>query len=134
MSAYTSNGVVSTLLQGTSIPLPTFVASDSAFSRSGDHTRFTVLQSGWYYLSYSIRSTSAAPASSRIVVNDVEKTELSNDNLGLSQSRWQAAGLIHLQAGDVVSLQLYDYMGSVQLDGGQGASLSLIRIALDSTI
>lgn len=90
--------------------------------------RFTIDSSGYYYLSYSIRSNQTRAANSRILVNQLEIPEFSNLNQS-SQSRWQASGLIRLNAGDVVSLQLFGSIaGSVDLDGGQGASLTLIRV------
>ncbi|WP_437349825.1 BclA C-terminal domain-containing protein [Paenibacillus humicus] len=125
-AANTSGSVVAVLLGGTAIPLPS-VEYNSSFTMNAGNTEVTVNESGTYYVSYSIQTTSVSLVSSNLLVNGTGVNSLAIIP-NQSRSTWQASGIVTLSAGSTVQLSASGMLGAIILQGGQGAALTLIKI------
>lgn len=128
MSALNTNGdTITVVLGGTSIPLPNNQVLDS-FTVNGANTLFTVPATGIYMLSYNIALTASLLVSSRIVVNgtplagSIVSPTAGVSNLGVTL-------LATLTTGDTVGLELFGLAGAAVLQGGTGASLTVVRVS-----
>ena len=97
------------------------------FTANADDTVFTVPETGTYYISYAINLTAGALLQSMILINGAANAASTRSPL-LSLSSYSAEIIVNLTAGDTISLQLAGILGLVILEGGVGASLSIIRL------
>lgn len=100
----------------------------NGFTANATADEFTVNETGNYYLSYIVKTRDETTVKTRITRNGsllsgtVRSSSVLTSNFALSM-------IVSLNAGDVISLQLYDLTASVTLQGGSGASLVLIRLS-----
>ncbi|SEL21849.1 Copper amine oxidase N-terminal domain-containing protein [Paenibacillus sp. cl141a] len=123
----TSGGVIPVLLGGTPVPLPDN-PKVAGIMADGSSTLFTVHETGTYYISYTINLASDLLAGSRITRNGV--SIIQSDEAPIKyKSHYHAQFIERLDAGDALSLQLYGALGAATLAQGNGASLTLIKLA-----
>lgn len=90
---------------------------------------FTVAAPGLYRLSYTINTTAALAAGTRLVINGTPNTA-STLSPGLSISRFNNEILVNLPAGSTISLEMYGLLAAaVLLPGSLGASLQIVRLS-----
>ena len=129
--AYNTNGMNVPLNSNSSmlVPLPGFTASDSVFFHGAD--TITVMTSGWYYVSYSLRTTQNANLDVGVVVDGMPLPQLTTSP-DFEDYIWQGTGLLNLNAGNQVSLRVANNSGSGQTviikAGSQGAALTLVKV------
>ncbi|MBM0126942.1 BclA C-terminal domain-containing protein [Pimelobacter simplex] len=119
-------GVVAVVLGGTSIPLPTSGAT-SGVTADGTDTHFTVDTTGVYQVSFQVQTTAALLMGVQVKVNGVG-SPLLDDMANVAVNGWSASAVLPLTAGDLLSLDAYGLLGAATLDGGAGASLSIVRV------
>jgi hypothetical protein len=115
------------ILGGTPVALPdnTRVAG---IAISGASSSFTVHETGTYYISYTINLTSDLLMGSRITRNGIPIMQ--SDEVPIkSKSHFHAQFIEQLIAGDALNLQLYGVIGAATLAQGNGASLTIIKLA-----
>lgn len=99
----------------------------SGFTANAASDQYTVGVGGTYYLSYGIKITTETTVRARVMRNGallsgtVRLSSVPTSDIGLSL-------IVRLNEGDVISLQLYGPDLTVNLQGGTGASLVLIRL------
>lgn len=127
MSAIHTGGITLDVVEsGIAIPLNgTRVLN--GFTTSTPYTQFTVGESGIYYITYSIKTVTAVTLRTRIVRNGAPLSG-SNKYTSVPDTNYVLSILAPLSAGDVISLEIYGYTGSVRIQGGTGAALVLIRL------
>lgn len=94
----------------------------------GSSTLFTVHETGIYYISYTINLTSDLLMGSRITRNGISIMQ-SDEAPIKSKSHFHAQFIEQLNAGDMLNLQLYGVLGAATLAQGNGASLTIIKLA-----
>jgi len=120
-----SGPVVAVVLAGTSIPLTTTTAH-SGITYTG--TSATIANAGTYLLSYSIKTTSTASMSSRLLVNGAGVTS-SAISPPQGSDKFERSTMLTLAAGTTVQLQLYANppVAPTLLSPG-GASLNILQV------
>lgn len=126
-AANTSGSVISVVLGGTLIPLPNSQILDG-FTANAANTVFTAPVAGLYYMTYDINLTAGVLLGSSILINGTANPASTRSPL-LAVSSYSANIMVNLAVGDTVSLQLSGLLGLVTLQGGAGASLSIIRLS-----
>lgn len=122
----TTGATIAVVLGGTNIPLPSN-QNLSDVTANGTNDGFTVASAGRYRIEYRINLTSAVMAGSRVNINGAASAPLVVTP-STSTSSYDASAIVTLNAGDVVSLQLFGIIGSVTLNSNQGASLSMEKL------
>ncbi|GAK14403.1 hypothetical protein JCM19039_4318 [Geomicrobium sp. JCM 19039] len=90
--------------------------------------QFTISEAGTYQISYSLRFTAGVLVSSRVLQNGVAIPQsVVSPTVALTNA--SANFIVTLAAGDTITLQLFGLLGAAILQGGQGAALSIVRIA-----
>ena len=125
-AANTSGATISVVLSGTLVPLPDAQTLDSIIVDNAD-TVFTVPDDGRYFISYAVNLTAAALLQSHILVNGVPNLASQISPI-VATSRFSSSIILPLNAGDTISLELSGLLGSVDLQQGAGATLSIIRL------
>ena len=125
-AANTSGATISVVLGGTLVPLPDAQTLDSIIVNNAD-TVFTVPDDGRYFISYAVNLTAAALLQSHILVNGVPNLASQISPI-VATSRFSSSIILPLNAGDTISLELSGLLGSVDLQQGAGATLSIIRL------
>lgn len=127
MSAiHTGGAALDVNISGTNIPLNGRNILNG-FTRDLSYEQFTVQQSGNYFLTYQVKTRDATTVKCRITLNNaplsgtIRSTSVPTTNFSLSV-------IVRLEEGDVMSLQLFDLNSTINLQGGTGASLVLIRL------
>lgn len=127
MSAIHTGGVaLEVILSGTNIPLNGRNILNG-FATNASFDQFTVQQSGNYFLTYTVKTRDGTTVKCRITRNNtllsgtVRSSSVPTTNINLSI-------IVNLVEGDVISLQLFDLNSTINLQGGTGASLVLIRL------
>ncbi|MCC8024222.1 MAG: hypothetical protein LIP16_02800 [Clostridium sp.] len=126
-AANTTGDTITVVLEGTTIPLPDFQVL-GGFTASVNDTYFTVPVTGTYMVAYRIATTAALLMSSRVLHNG---TELGGSSFTpvVSTTAFTASTFAALTAGDTLQLQLFGLVGAAVLQGGNGASLTVIRLS-----
>lgn len=128
MSALNTNGAtIAVVLGGTPVPLPNDQVLDS-FTVNAANDTFTVPVTGTYLITYDIKTTASLLLSSRVLLNG---TPLAGTIFApaVSVSNLSATRIAPLTAGDTLQLQLFGLLGAAVLQGGNGANLTVVRLA-----
>lgn len=128
--AYAGNAMgtsIAVILGGTSVPLPDHQRL-SGFSSDGSSMIFTANETGTYYISYTINLTQDMLMGTRMTRNGASITQ-SEEAVVKSKSHYQAQFIEQLNAGDILQLQLHGLLGVAVLAGGNGASLTVMKLA-----
>lgn len=128
MSASNTTGqTLLVILGGTNVPLPNAQSLDG-FTANGTNTVFTVPETGTYLIAYRINATAAVAMSSQVLRNGTAiPGSVFAPTLGVAG--YNATVITPLTAGDTLSLQVSGVAASVVLQGGSGASLTVVRLA-----
>lgn len=95
---------------------------------NADSNVFTVPATGTYMVSYRIRTTTALRMSSQVLRNG-EPLSGSTFSPAAAVSDYTATVFAALSAGDTLELQLFGLAGTAALQDGNGAGLTVIRLA-----
>ncbi|WP_330379793.1 BclA C-terminal domain-containing protein [Anaeromassilibacillus senegalensis] len=128
MSALNTNGAtIAVVLGGTPVPLPNDQVLDS-FTVNAANDTFTVPVTGTYLITYDVKTTASLLLSSRVLLNG---TPLAGTIFApaVSVSNLSATRIAPLAAGDTLQLQLFGLLGAAVLQGGNGANLTVVRLA-----
>jgi len=128
MSALNTTGQTITVIAGgTSVPLPDDQTL-SGFTVNGTNTVFTVPTTGTYLVTYHIRTTVALLLTSSILRNG---TTLAGSSISpiADINSYNMTLITDLAAGDTLQLRLSGLVATVVLQGGTGASLTVVRLA-----
>lgn len=126
-SAHNSTGsILSVILGGTRVPLPSSQVFSNVFiDPLGD--QFTILEAGYYRIDYSVNITVALLMGVRVTQNDVPVSSTVS-NPPLATSAFAGHTILQLNAGDVLSLELFGLLGIATLQSGNGASLTIQKL------
>jgi hypothetical protein len=114
------------VLGGTNVPL----ASNQRFNNitvDGTNTSFTVNNAGVYRIDYNINTNATTTAAARLLINGTSEPS-SYVTPSTAVTKLQAFTILTLAAGDVINLQMYGLIGSVTLQAGQGAGISIQKL------
>ncbi len=127
MSASNTTGQsLSVILGGTDVPLPSAQSLDG-FTADGTNTAFTVPVTGTYLVTYRINPTVAVAMSSQVLRNG---TAIPGSVFSpVATTEYGATVITPLTAGDTLTLRLSGIIAAVVLQGGAGASLTVVRLA-----
>ena len=123
----TSCSILSVIVDGTSVELPSHQILNG-FSVSPDNKTFTVLETGTYFITYSLQLTEALMVGSRLLVSG-HPLPGSIITPIVSIGDYSNAQITVLTAGDILELQLFGLIAFAVLQCGTGASLNIIRVA-----
>ncbi|MEH7203462.1 BclA C-terminal domain-containing protein, partial [Bacillus safensis] len=129
-AANSSGPTIVTVAGGTNIPLPNF-QNITGFTANGTNTVFTVLQTGKYYITYQVNTTTALLISTRLLLNG-DTVPGSVQSPVLSTSFINNTLIVNLTAGSTISLQFFGAIVTAILVGGggaTGATLTIIRLS-----
>lgn len=115
------------ILLGTAVPLPTR-PYNSGFAANGANTQFTVQTAGTYYIEYDIETTVSLLLSSSVYRNGTSIPNLVRSP-GITGTSYRCSAIVPLNAADVLQLTLYGLAGTAVLQGGNGATLNVVRVA-----
>lgn len=128
MSALNDTGAaINVILAGTPVPLPNEQVLDS-FTADTGNTTFTVPATGNYFISYNVKTTAALLLSTRILLNGAPLAGMTVAPAA-ALNNYSAMRIAPLTSGDTLQLQLYGLVGAAVLQGGNGASLTVIRLS-----
>lgn len=120
-----SGGTISIVETGSLIPLPD--QDLDGFSSNVGNTIFTVPASGRYYITYDINLMTSIELISKVLVNGAAiPASIRRPFIEIS---YGASFIAMLQAGDQVSLELSGATGTLPLERGLGAGLTIIRLS-----
>lgn len=122
----TTGGTVNVVLGGTDVPLPNAQSLDG-FTANGTNTSFTVPETGTYLVSYRVNPTLAVAMTSQVLRNGaaIPGSVLSP----VATTEYAATFITPLTAGDTLTLRLSGVIAAVVLQGGSGASLTVVRLS-----
>ncbi len=129
-AANSSGPTIVTVAGGTNIPLPNF-QNITGFTANGTSTVFTVLQTGKYYITYQVNTTTAL-ISTRLLLNGATTISGSVQSPVISTSFINNTVIVNLTAGSTISLQFFGAVVTAILVGGggaAGAALTIIRLS-----
>ncbi|NLN14658.1 MAG: collagen-like triple helix repeat-containing protein, partial [Tissierellia bacterium] len=124
-AANTAGDTIDLVIGTALVPLPDGQNLDG-FTPDAANEVFTVPEAGRYYISYKLNTTLALALQTVITVNGAP-IEASRVNPPLALSNFSADVIVDLAAGDEIALQV-EGIGSVTLQDGVGASLTVIRV------
>ncbi|MEH7651710.1 BclA C-terminal domain-containing protein, partial [Bacillus safensis] len=130
-AANSSGPTIVTVAGGTNIPLPNF-QNITGFTANGTSTVFTVLQTGKYYITYQVNTTTALLISTRLLLNGATTISGSVQSPVISTSLINNTVIVNLTAGNTISLQFFGAVVTAILVGGggaAGAALTIIRLS-----
>ncbi len=128
MNAQNTTGqAITVAVAGTDIPLPNNQNLDG-FNVNAANTIFTVPATGTYLVTYQVNTTTASLLSTRVLRNGntipgsifIPATPVSS---------FTATTIVQLYAGDQLELQFFGVATTITLQGGVGASLTVVRLA-----
>lgn len=128
MNAINTDGdTINVIVAGTNVPLPTQPFLDG-FTVNGANDTFTVPTTGTYLVTYDVKTTTALLMSSEVLLNG---TAIANSVVSptVATDNYNATFIQNLTAGDTLTLELFGLLGAAILQSGNGASLTVIRIA-----
>ena len=126
-AANTTGTTITVILGGTAVPLPNNQVL-GGFTVNGSNDTFTVPVTGTYSISYRVATTASLLMSSRVMRNGAA---LAGSSFAptVSASSFAATTFATLTAGDTLQLQLFGLAGAAVLQGGNGATLTVIRLS-----
>lgn len=127
MNAGNAGVTVPVLVGGTLVPLPAY-QSLNGFTADAANSTFTVPTTGTYMVTYRIQVTAALGVSSRVLRNGVALTG-STFAPTVSTGTFSATTFATLNAGDTLELQMFGVAAAAVLQGGNGATLTVVRLA-----
>ncbi|MGE1210046.1 BclA C-terminal domain-containing protein, partial [Bacillus pumilus] len=129
-AANSSGPTIVTVAGGTNIPLPNF-QNITGFTANGTSTVFTVPQTGKYYITYQVNTTTALLINTRLLLNGTTTISGSVQSPVISTSFINNTVIVNLTAGNTISLQFFGAVVTAILVGGgaTGASLTIIRLS-----
>jgi len=122
----TSGGTIAIAAAGTPIPLPN-EQSLGGFTANPANEVFTVPETGNYMVSYHISLTTAVEFTSRVLDNG---NPLPGSTFAptTAATTFSAVVIANLTAGNTLQLQLLNQATNAILQGGNGASLTVVRL------
>lgn len=126
-AANTTGATIAVILGGTPVPLPTITYS-SGFTANGASTIFTAAVAGTYLITYDVTTTVALLMSTRVTLNGTP-IPASIFAPTVAVSGYTATFAQTLAAGDQLSLEFFGLIGAAVLQGGNGANMTVLRIA-----
>ena len=122
----TTGATIAVILGGTDVPLPNVQVLDG-FTVNAANTTFTVPATGTYMVAYRVSTTAALLMSSRVLLNGAALAGSTFAPI-VSVNAFAATTFAALTAGDTLELQLFGLLGAAVLQGGNGATLTVIRL------
>ncbi|WP_331281183.1 BclA C-terminal domain-containing protein [Bacillus safensis] len=129
-AANSSGSTIITVASGTNIPLPN-LQNITNFTANGTSTVFTVLQTGKYYITYQVNTTTALLINTRLLLNG-DTVPGSVQSPVISTSFLNNTLIVNITAGSTISLQFFGAVVTAILVGGggaAGATLTIIRLS-----
>ncbi|KMK77318.1 hypothetical protein AB990_07165, partial [Alkalihalobacillus pseudalcaliphilus] len=123
----TTGATIAVVLGGTPVPLPS-VQNLGPIAVNGANTIFTVPEAGRYYIAYNLNFTAGLLVSSQVLINGAVSPALTRTP-AVALSQLDANAIVTLTAGTTIELQLFGLLGAAILQGGLGASLTIIRLS-----
>lgn len=128
MNAQNTTGQdITVAVSGTAIPLPNNQNLDG-FTANASNTIFTVPVTGTYLVTYQVNTTTTLLLSTRVLRNGAAIPGSIYSPVA-PDSSFTASTIVQLYAGDQLELQFFDLATTATLQGGVGASLTVIRLA-----
>lgn len=128
MSAFSTAGqTIDVTPAGTVVPLPDEQTA-RGFTPNARNTGFVVPEDGTYLLTYHIAPSEATTVTASILRNNalLEGSEITP---AAAADSYNLTMLARLAANDTISLQLSGQNTAVKLQGGNGASLTAVRLS-----
>lgn len=122
-----SGGTVPVVKEGTKVSFPSFQYLGEGITINQENDRLTVEQPGNYFIVYSVNLTELLNVSTRILVNG-RPINASTIATVVNRSIFISQMILPLEAGDTISLELFDFEGTVTLLQGAGATLNVFKI------
>ncbi|MGG0679811.1 collagen-like protein, partial [Bacillus altitudinis] len=126
----TTGPTIITIAGGTNIALPSN-QNINGFTPNGSNDTFTVQQTGKYYITYQVNTTTALLVSTRLWLNGSTAIPGSIQSSAVSTTFMSNTVIVNLTAGNTISLQFFGAVVTAILIGGgaTGASLTIIRLS-----
>ncbi|WP_182914397.1 BclA C-terminal domain-containing protein [Paenibacillus sp. 1011MAR3C5] len=125
--ANASSTTIAVVLGGTAVPFPNNKVLNGV-AISGDNTRFTVGETGTYFISYNVELTAPLLVNTGIYVNGAAIPG-SRIEPSTGKSSFSKTMIAPLSAGSIVDLRLYGLLGVAVLNSNDGASITIMKIA-----
>lgn len=123
----TTGGTIAVVLGGTPVPLADNQSLDG-FTADATNTTFTVPEDGTYLVTYRVNTTAGVLLTSHVLRNGTVLPG-SAFSPAVSTSDYSATVITPLTAGDTLELELSGLVGAVVLQGGAGATMTVVRLA-----
>ncbi len=123
----TTGATIDVVMDGTLVPLPDNQSMNN-FAADGAGTAFTVPETGTYLVTYRVSTTDDVLMTSEVLRNG-NVLPGSAFSPAVSTSDYSAMVIASLTAGDTLELRLSGLLGAVVLQGGAGASMTVVRLA-----
>ncbi|XZF74557.1 BclA C-terminal domain-containing protein [Bacillus sp. AL-1R] len=122
-----SGGTVSVINEGTLVSFPSFQYIGEGITINQANDRLTVEAPGNYFITYTVNLNALLNVSTKILVNGrpINASAIVNE---VNRSIYSSQIILPLDAGDTISLQLFDFVGDVKLLQGAGATINLFRV------
>lgn len=130
-AANTVGSLITVLVAGTSVPLPSSQIFSPGISINGANTEITVTNFGRYRISYHLNATAALLLGTRLLINGSVNTATRILPV-ISVSNFSAEIEIDLPANSTISLQMFAPLlvgAATLLNNACGASLTIIRLS-----
>ncbi|PEJ53655.1 MULTISPECIES: hypothetical protein [unclassified Bacillus (in: firmicutes)] len=122
-----SGGKVEVTSKGTNITFPSFQYLGEGITINRANDRLTIEEPGNYFITYTVNLNLLLGVSSRILINGrpINASVIANE---VNRSIYSSQMILPLDAGDTISLQLFDFEGEVTLLQGAGATINVFRV------
>lgn len=124
----TAGGIVAVVLGGTPIPLSGVQNLGPGWAVNGSSTTMTIPETGTYRLTYDINLTHGLLTGTQVVANGVPVPGTIISPV-LTLSHFSTDVVVDLTAGTDLQLQFFGVLAAATLQAGNGASLTVQRIA-----
>lgn len=123
-----SAAVIAVVLGGTYIPLPDNQSFGSGLCTiNGSNTDITLSETGTYVISTNVIVTTDLLMSTQVLLNGIPLQPQFTPIVATDS--YPLTVVINATAGDIVSLQAFGLLGAVTLIGGNGASMTILKVA-----
>ncbi|PGS52408.1 hypothetical protein [Bacillus sp. AFS041924] len=122
-----SGGTVNVVSEGTNVTFPSFQYLGEGITINQANDRLAVEEPGNYFIDYSVNLNALLDLSTRILINGrpINASTIAHE---VNRSIFASQMILPLEAGDTISLQLFDFVGAVTLLQGAGATINLFRV------